>query len=85
RWYTPVVHALALVTFLGWWLAGGAAWQDALLTAVTVLIITCPCALGLAVPVAQVMAGSWLFRRGMLIKSADALERLEQVDTVIFD
>lgn len=85
RWYTPVVHALALVTFLGWWLSGGAAWQGALLTAVTVLIITCPCALGLAVPVAQVMAGSWLFRRGMLIKSADALERLEQVDTVIFD
>lgn len=84
RWYTPVVHALALLTFIGW-MWTGAAWQTALLTAITVLIITCPCALGLAVPVAQVMAGSWLFRRGMFLKSADALERLEKVDTVIFD
>ncbi|MDP2206324.1 MAG: heavy metal translocating P-type ATPase [Alphaproteobacteria bacterium] len=85
RWYTPVVHALALFTFLGWTLAGGMLWQNALLCAVTVLIITCPCALGLAVPVAQVMAGGRLFRRGMLLKSADALERLEKVDTVVFD
>lgn len=85
RWYTPVVHALALLTFIGWTLADGMAWQNALLCAVTVLIITCPCALGLAVPVAQVMAGGRLFRRGMLLKSADALERLEKVDTVVFD
>jgi Cu2+-exporting ATPase len=85
RWYTPVVHALALLTFLGWTLAGDMLWQNALLCAVTVLIITCPCALGLAVPVAQVMAGGRLFRRGMLLKSADALERLEKVDTVVFD
>jgi P-type Cu2+ transporter len=85
RWYTPVVHALALLTFLGWSLAGGMAWQGALLCAITVLIITCPCALGLAVPVAQVMAGGRLFRRGMLLKSGDALERLEKVDTIVFD
>lgn len=85
RWYTPAVHALALLTFLGWWLSGGMAWQPALLCAVTVLIITCPCALGLAVPVAQVMAGGRLFRRGMLLKSADALERLDKIDTVVFD
>lgn len=84
-WYTPAVHALALLTFLGWWLVIGIDWQPALMNAVTVLIITCPCALGLAVPVVQVLASQWLFRRGMLVKSADALERLEKVDTVIFD
>lgn len=85
RWYTPVVHLLALLTFLGWWASGAAGFQPALMCAVTVLIITCPCALGLAVPVAQVMAGGRLFRRGMLLKSADALERLEKIDTIVFD
>lgn len=85
RWYTPVVHALALLTFLGWWASGAMGFQSALMCAVTVLIITCPCALGLAVPVAQVMAGGRLFRRGMLLKSADALERLEKIDTIVFD
>jgi Cu2+-exporting ATPase len=84
-WYTPVVHALALATFIGWWGFGGMAWQAALLYAITVLVITCPCALGLAVPVTQVVAGSRLFRQGMLLKSGDALERLEKVDTIIFD
>lgn len=85
RWYTPVVHILALITFMGWLWIGGTAFQPALMCAVTVLIITCPCALGLAVPVAQVMAGGRLFRGGMLLKSADALERLEKVDTIVFD
>ncbi len=84
-WYTPLVHALALATFIGWWKLGGIDWQQALLYATTVLVITCPCALGLAVPVAQVVAGRSLFRNGMLLKSGDALERLAQVDTVIFD
>jgi Cu2+-exporting ATPase len=84
-WYTPAVHGLALATFLFWWQAAGLGWEPALMRAVTVLIITCPCALGLAVPVVQVLAGQWLFRRGMLIKSADALERLSTVDTVVFD
>ena len=83
-WYTPVVHVLALGTFLGW-LAFGMAWQPALMIATTVLIITCPCALGLAVPVVQVLASGRLFRRGMLLKSGDALERLATVDTVVFD
>lgn len=84
-WYTPVVHALAAIAFFGWWLYGGVAWQQALLYAITVLVITCPCALGLAVPVAQVVAGQRLFKNGMLLKSSDALERLASVDTVIFD
>lgn len=83
--YTPAVHTLSLLTFLGWVLFTAAEWQVALLHAVTVLIITCPCALGLAVPVVQVLASSLLMRRGVLLKSGDALEKLAQVDTVVFD
>ena len=85
RLYAPVVHTLAAVTFLGWWLGAGMAWQDALMIAVSVLIITCPCALGLAVPAVQVIASGRLMRRGTLLKSATALERLATVDTVVFD
>lgn len=84
-WYTPVVHMLAALTFLGWWLVMGMAWQVALLTATTVLIITCPCALGLAVPVVQVLATGALMRRGILIKSGSALERLAAINYVVFD
>lgn len=83
-WYTPVVHVLAVATFM-WWLQAGSPWQQALLYAITVLVITCPCALGLAVPVAQFVAGKRLFSQGMLLKSGDALERLADVDTIIFD
>ena len=85
RLYAPVVHALALATFLGWLWLGGLAWQDSLLIAVAVLIITCPCALGLAVPAVQVLASGRLMRGGVLLKSASALERLARVDTVVFD
>nr|WP_281501476.1 heavy metal translocating P-type ATPase [Kordiimonas laminariae] len=83
--YTPVVHTFGLFTFLGWWLLMGADWQVALLNAVTVLIITCPCALGLAVPVVQVLASGNLLKAGILLKSGDALERLATVDTIVFD
>lgn len=83
--YTPVVHTLAIGAFVGWYLIGGAAWQQALLVAITTLIITCPCALGLAVPVVQVLATSWLMKRGILMKSGDALERLSEVDCAVFD
>lgn len=85
RFYTPAVHALALGTFLFWWLVIGKEWQPSLLIAATVLIITCPCALGLAVPAVQVLTSSRLFKRGMLLKSADAVERMASVDTIIFD
>ena len=85
RWYAPVVHSLALATFLGWLLIGGAPWRDALLNAIAVLIITCPCALGLAVPVVQVVTSGRLLRRGILVKSGTALERLAEADTAIFD
>lgn len=85
RVYAPVVHVLALASFLGWWLVMGLAWPAALMIAVAVLIITCPCALGLAVPAVQVIASGRLMRRGILLKSATALERLAKVDTVVFD
>ena len=85
RLYAPVVHLTALVTFLGWVFAGGVPWQPALLNAIAVLIITCPCALALAVPVVQVVASGRLMRQGILLKTATALERLAVVDTVVFD
>jgi Cu2+-exporting ATPase len=85
RLYAPAVHGLALVTFLGWVGLTDTPWQTALLTAVAVLIITCPCALGLAVPAVQVIASGRLLDRGILLKSATALERLAAVDTVVFD
>lgn len=83
--YTPVVHILALLAFITWWGIIGASWQDSLMIAVTVLIVTCPCALGLAVPVVQVLASGVLMKRGVLVKSGDALERLAVIDTVFFD
>lgn len=83
RLYAPAVHSLALVTFLAWLLLGP--WQSALVNAVAVLIITCPCALGLAVPAVQVIASGRLMRRGILLKSPTALERLAEIDTVVFD
>jgi Cu2+-exporting ATPase len=83
RLYAPAVHGLALGTFALWLFF--APWQQALVNAVAVLIITCPCALGLAVPAVQVIASGRLMRRGILLKSATALERLATVDMVVFD
>lgn len=85
RIYAPAVHLLGAATFLGWLVLGGAPWDSALMTGIAVLIVTCPCALGLAVPVVQVVASGRLLRRGILIKSADGLERLAEVDRVVFD
>jgi len=84
RLYAPLVHATALLTFIGWMIAG-LAWQQALLIAITVLIITCPCALGLAVPAVQVVAAGALFRRSVLLNQGSALERFAEIDTVVFD
>lgn len=82
--YVPVVHSAAVLTFsVGWALGLGP--REALLRAVAVLIITCPCALGLAVPAVQISASARLFRRGVLVKSGAALERLAEVDHVVFD
>ncbi len=85
RLYVPVVHLGAAASFLWWWGVRGLPAGDALLIVCAVLIITCPCALGLAVPAVQVIATGALFRAGILLKSATALERLAEVDTVVFD
>jgi P-type Cu2+ transporter len=82
--YAPAVHGLGLATFLGWLIAG-ATWQTALTYAIAVLIITCPCALALAVPAVQIAAASRLFRRRIIVKAADGLERIAETDMVVFD
>jgi P-type Cu2+ transporter len=84
RFYAPFVHATAALTAIGWLIAG-ASLHDAIVTAIAVLIITCPCALALAIPAVQVVAASALFRSGVILNSGDAIERLAEVDTVIFD
>ncbi|PYF00074.1 Cu2+-exporting ATPase [Rhodopseudomonas faecalis] len=84
RLYAPLVHITALLTMLGW-VAFGASWHDAIVTAIAVLIITCPCALGLAIPAVQTVASGAMFRAGVLLNSGDAIERVADVDTVVFD
>ncbi|MEL6061442.1 MULTISPECIES: heavy metal translocating P-type ATPase [unclassified Methylobacterium] len=84
RLYVPLVHATAALTLVGW-LAAGAGWHAALLDAVAVLIVTCPCALGLAIPAVQVVAAGALFREGVLLNDGEALERFAAIDTVVFD
>ena len=84
RAYVPIVHSLAALTLIGWLLVG-AGPREAILAATAVLIITCPCALGLATPAVQVVATGELFRRGILVKSGNALERLAAARHFVFD
>uniref|UniRef100_UPI0035616053 heavy metal translocating P-type ATPase n=1 Tax=Phaeovulum sp. TaxID=2934796 RepID=UPI0035616053 len=83
--YSPLVHVAAFAAFLGWLKVSGGDVRLAVNIAAAVLIITCPCALGLAVPAVVTAASGKLFRKGMLIKDGTALERLAEVDTVLFD
>ncbi|WP_165074315.1 heavy metal translocating P-type ATPase [Paludisphaera rhizosphaerae] len=82
--FVPVVLGIALATFLGWGLLGGD-WSRAALNAAAVLIIACPCALGLATPMAVAVASGRGARAGLFIRETSALEKMDRIDTIVFD
>lgn len=85
RIYAPAVHLLAFIGFVGWMFATGGDWHTSIYIAISILIITCPCALGLAVPVVHVIGAGRLFEHGILMRDGSALERLSEVDYAVFD
>ena len=85
RLYVPIVHTLAAAVFIGWWMLAENGFAPAVHNAIATLIITCPCALGLAVPATQVVAVGRLLRANVLVKSGDALERLAEARVAVLD
>ena len=85
KYYTPIVHLLAFITFSIWYYWIKIDFNLALLNSVSVLVITCPCALALAIPAVNIIANSSLLKRGILLKNGDALEKINNINTIIFD
>ncbi|MEM1377286.1 MAG: heavy metal translocating P-type ATPase, partial [Pseudomonadota bacterium] len=85
RMYAPFVHSLSAIAFVMWMIFTGGDWKTSIYISIALLIITCPCALGLAVPVVHVIGAAKLFERGILMKDGAALERLAEIDTAAFD
>ena len=83
--YAPLVHFLALVTFIGWMVVTAGDWHQSIYVGIAVLIVTCPCALGLAVPIVHVVGAGHLFANGIMVKDGSAFERLSEIDKVVFD
>ena len=84
--FVPTVAAIALITFLSWWVIGGnAALPQAIMSAVAVLVVACPCALGLATPTSLMVGIGKAAQKGILIKDATALERIERIDAMVID
>lgn len=83
--FVPVILVIALLTFVGWWTIGGAAPVDALLPMIAVLVVACPCALGLATPTAVMVGTATSAKQGILIRDANALERARKMDVMIMD
>lgn len=83
--YAPAVHLLALITFIVWMVVSSGDFHTSIYYSIAVLIVTCPCALGLAVPVAHVIGANRLMKQGVLMRDGSALERMAEIDTVVFD
>ena len=85
QYYTPIVHIISLAGLLYWWLFTDIGLYHSIMIALTILIITCPCALGLAVPLVQVLASNFLMDKGIIIKNVLSLERITNIDNIVFD
>jgi Cu2+-exporting ATPase len=85
KYYTPIIHILSAITFAIWYFYFNANWEIALMNATAVLIITCPCALALAIPIAQTIAISNFLKKGIVMKNGESLEKINNIEYVVFD